>query len=109
MNPAPRSARIVGPYNYQEEAVELDARKHRGTDCEQAEVPRNDPVEIALYGREEGGWGRGEEIHRETRRLGSGDQSVVLTVRELPYFVWLDPDRKLIEPPIRMTLVRIND
>lgn len=50
-----------------------------------------------------------EIAHRETHRLGSGDQSVVLTVRERPYFVWLDPDRKLIEPPIRVNLVRISD
>lgn len=109
-----RSARVEavedgapdGPYRV---TLEVDARKLRGAGEDQTEVPMDDPVEIALYGREEGGWGRGEEIHRETHRLGSGHQTVVLTVHERPFFVWLDPDKKLLKPPIRMNLVRIDD
>jgi aminopeptidase N len=72
----------------------------READGKGKETPRNydEPVEIAIFARPEGGKEKDERVlFNEKRLLKDGDSTLTITVKEKPFEVGVDPYNKMID------------
>lgn len=89
-------------------AIDVTAKKVRADSVgNETEVPMDDLVEIGVFAPN-GADGLGEPLYLQRHRIRSGEQTISITVRQMPARAGIDPWHKLIDRRRDDNVVEVN-
>lgn len=88
--------------------LQVEAKKLKADGVgRETEVPMHDWIEIGVFSPAENANGRGEPLYLERHWIGSGAQTITVTVPELPARAGIDPHLRLIDRNIEDNVTKI--